>query len=56
MKSEFDFDDLDLGKLTVTSMRDTVALPESGASSVCSCRGSCSCCTCVTCRVPPEPA
>lgn len=41
----FDLDDLDLGELTVTSMRDTVALPEGGASnggSSCSC-GSSSC-------------
>ncbi|WP_424217131.1 thiazolylpeptide-type bacteriocin (plasmid) [Streptomyces sp. BI20] len=36
--------DLDLGDLTVTSMRDTVALPEGGASSgACSCQGSSSC-------------
>ncbi|MFF7296635.1 thiazolylpeptide-type bacteriocin [Streptomyces sp. NPDC008265] len=37
--------DLDLGELTVTSMRDTLALPEGGASnggSSCSC-GSSSC-------------
>ncbi|WP_260610796.1 thiazolylpeptide-type bacteriocin [Streptomyces sp. WAC06614] len=41
----FDENDLDLGELTVTSMRDTVALPETGASnsgSSCSC-GSSSC-------------
>ncbi|MFJ3925364.1 thiazolylpeptide-type bacteriocin [Streptomyces sp. NPDC090022] len=41
----FDENDLDLGALTVTSMRDTVALPETGASnsgSSCSC-GSSSC-------------
>ncbi|GGS32195.1 thiazolylpeptide-type bacteriocin [Streptomyces nojiriensis] len=41
----FGLDDLDLGELTVTSMRDTVALPEGGASnggSSCSC-GSSSC-------------
>ncbi|MBW5484279.1 thiazolylpeptide-type bacteriocin [Streptomyces bambusae] len=43
----FDENDLDLGELTVTSMRDTVALPETGASnsgSSCSC-GSSSCAT-----------
>ncbi|NXY95803.1 thiazolylpeptide-type bacteriocin [Streptomyces sp. BR123] len=41
----FEIEDLDLGDLTVTSMRDTVALPEGGASnggSSCSC-GSSSC-------------
>ncbi|GHF55200.1 hypothetical protein GCM10010218_40770 [Streptomyces mashuensis] len=41
----FELADLDLGELTVTSMRDTVALPEGGASnggSSCSC-GSSSC-------------
>jgi hypothetical protein len=39
----FELQDLDLGDLLVTSMRDTVALPEGGASagnSPCSC-GSC---------------
>jgi thiazolylpeptide-type bacteriocin precursor len=44
----FDVDDLDLDGLAVTSMRDAVALPESGAStagSSCSC-GSSSCCCC----------
>ncbi|WP_411105113.1 thiazolylpeptide-type bacteriocin [Streptomyces sp. cmx-4-9] len=42
----FDLDDLalDLGDLTVTSMRDTAALPEGGASwGSCSCQGSSSC-------------
>jgi hypothetical protein len=40
----FDLEDLDLGELTVTSMRDTVALPETGASwDDCSCQGSSSC-------------
>ncbi len=40
----FDLTDLDLGDLTVTSMRDTVALPEDGASwGGCSCQGSSSC-------------
>ncbi|MBR7834658.1 thiazolylpeptide-type bacteriocin [Actinospica durhamensis] len=34
----------DLGDLTVTSMRDTVALPEDGASwGGCTCQGSSSC-------------
>jgi hypothetical protein len=40
-----DLEDLDLGELTVTALRDTVALPETGASggaSSCSC-GSSSC-------------
>ncbi|MFH7599881.1 thiazolylpeptide-type bacteriocin [Streptomyces racemochromogenes] len=43
---EFGFEDLDLdlGDLTVTAMRDTVALPEGGASwGSCSCQGSSSC-------------
>ncbi|MFI5617169.1 thiazolylpeptide-type bacteriocin [Streptomyces sp. NPDC051567] len=36
--------DLDLSDLTVTSMRDTAALPEGGASwASCSCQGSSSC-------------
>ena len=40
----FDLQDLDLSDLTVTSMRDTVALPETGASwGSCSCQGSSSC-------------
>lgn len=40
----FELDDLDLGELTITSMRDTVALPETGASwGNCSCQGSSSC-------------
>jgi hypothetical protein len=39
-----ELEDLDLGELTVTSMRDTVALPETGASwGDCSCQGSSSC-------------
>lgn len=48
MDLKFEVDDLDLGELAVTSMRDAVALPESGASnggSSCSC-GSSSCCCC----------
>ncbi|MFJ5228283.1 thiazolylpeptide-type bacteriocin [Kitasatospora sp. NPDC088391] len=37
-------DDLDLAELTVTALRDTVALPENGASwGSCSCQGSSSC-------------
>ncbi|MFD3550006.1 thiazolylpeptide-type bacteriocin [Streptomyces sp. NPDC058655] len=43
---EFSLQDLelDLGDLTVTSMRDTAALPEGGASwGSCSCQGSSSC-------------
>ncbi|MFF8730405.1 thiazolylpeptide-type bacteriocin [Streptomyces sp. NPDC015171] len=36
--------DLDLSDLTVTSLRDTAALPENGASwGSCSCQGSSSC-------------
>ncbi|MFE4974446.1 thiazolylpeptide-type bacteriocin [Kitasatospora sp. NPDC056651] len=43
--------DLDLSELTVTSLRDTVALPEGGASDAsCSCRGSSSC------AHPPAPS
>lgn len=50
MDLTFEVDDLDLGDLAVTSMRDAVALPESGASgggscNSCSC-GSSSCCCC----------
>ncbi|MFH8368387.1 thiazolylpeptide-type bacteriocin [Streptomyces sp. NPDC018031] len=44
--ADFDLQDmeLDLGELTVTSMRDTAALPEGGASwGSCSCQGSSSC-------------
>jgi hypothetical protein len=44
----FDVDDLALDEVTVSTMRDSVALPESGASgagSSCSC-GSSSCCCC----------
>ena len=44
---EFDLGDLDLGDLTVTSMRDTVALPESGASGIGVPRSSCSCSCCI---------
>ncbi|MFJ9608374.1 thiazolylpeptide-type bacteriocin [Kitasatospora sp. NPDC101176] len=36
--------DLDLDELTVTALRDTVALPENGGSwGSCSCQGSSSC-------------
>ncbi|MFJ9445679.1 thiazolylpeptide-type bacteriocin [Kitasatospora sp. NPDC101235] len=39
-----DLQDLDLSELTVTALRDTVALPENGASwGSCSCQGSSSC-------------
>lgn len=47
---EFDLGDLDLSGLTVTVMRDTVALPESGASRISECLASCSCSV-----VPDEP-
>ncbi|GAA1409760.1 MULTISPECIES: thiazolylpeptide-type bacteriocin [Catellatospora] len=41
----FDLDDLDLGPLTVTAMRDSMALPETGASWInTSGNASCSCC------------
>ncbi|MER8184498.1 thiazolylpeptide-type bacteriocin [Kitasatospora sp. NPDC094015] len=40
----FDLQDLDLSDLTVSSLRDTAALPETGASwGSCSCQGSSSC-------------
>ncbi|WP_035839228.1 thiazolylpeptide-type bacteriocin [Kitasatospora azatica] len=40
----FELQDLDLSDLTVTSMRDTAALPEGGASwGSSSCQGSSSC-------------
>ncbi|NXY95802.1 thiazolylpeptide-type bacteriocin [Streptomyces sp. BR123] len=47
--SEFDLQDLDLdlGDLTITSMRDTAALPEGGAS-----HGSCSCQASSSCNKP----
>ncbi|MFF4381623.1 thiazolylpeptide-type bacteriocin [Kitasatospora sp. NPDC092039] len=39
-----DLQDLDLSDLTVTALRDTVALPENGASwGSCSCQASSSC-------------
>ncbi|MFD3550007.1 thiazolylpeptide-type bacteriocin [Streptomyces sp. NPDC058655] len=51
----FDLEELDLGDLTVTSMRDTVALPEGGASnggSSCSCGSS----SCAHPQLPDLPA
>ena len=54
----FDLDDLELGDLAVTSMRDSVALPEGGASgapSSCSC-GSSSCSSCHQPQLPTLPA
>ncbi|OKK17241.1 hypothetical protein AMK16_20345 [Streptomyces sp. CB00455] len=51
----FELEDLDLGDLTVTSMRDTVALPEGGASnggSSCSCGSS----SCAHPQLPDLPA
>ncbi|SER15417.1 thiazolylpeptide-type bacteriocin precursor [Lentzea xinjiangensis] len=54
----FDLDDLELGDLAVTTMRDSVALPESGASgapSSCSC-GSSSCSSCHQPQLPTLPA
>ncbi|MEU2390606.1 thiazolylpeptide-type bacteriocin [Streptomyces sp. NPDC007369] len=50
----FEIEDLDLGDLTVTSMRDTIALPEGGASnggSSCSCGSS----SCAQPQLPPLP-
>ncbi|WP_030231849.1 thiazolylpeptide-type bacteriocin [Streptomyces sp. NRRL S-350] len=44
-------DGLDLGELTVTALRDTVALPETGASGV---PGSTSCGS-SSCAVPHPP-
>ncbi|MEV6805696.1 thiazolylpeptide-type bacteriocin [Streptomyces sp. NPDC017248] len=41
--------DLDLSDLTVTSLRDTAALPENGAS-----WGSCSCQASSSCAQPQE--
>ncbi|WP_439656865.1 thiazolylpeptide-type bacteriocin [Lentzea sp. HUAS TT2] len=52
----FDPDDLELGDLAVTSLRDSVALPESGASggaSSCSC-GSSSCSSCTQPQLPAQ--
>ncbi|PYC79470.1 thiazolylpeptide-type bacteriocin [Streptomyces tateyamensis] len=48
----FELHDLDLGDLTVSSMRDTVALPEGGASY----GGPCSCGSCGHPQLPtPTP-
>ncbi|MEV7774347.1 thiazolylpeptide-type bacteriocin [Kitasatospora sp. NPDC086791] len=44
-------DGLDLGELTVTSLRDTVALPETGASG----GASSSSCGSSSCAVPHPP-
>jgi hypothetical protein len=42
---QFDLDDLDLGMLSVIGMRDSVALPETGASGTQTWgSSSCSCC------------
>ncbi|MBW4717789.1 thiazolylpeptide-type bacteriocin [Saccharothrix sp. SC076] len=43
MDLAFDENDLVLDDLSVTTMRDAVALPETGASA-CSCGSSCCCC------------
>lgn len=41
---DLDLQELDLSELTVSSLRDTVALPENGASwGSCSCQASSSC-------------
>ncbi|MFD7593571.1 thiazolylpeptide-type bacteriocin [Kitasatospora sp. NPDC059812] len=44
-------DDLDLGELTVTTLRDTVALPETGASGA----PSSSSCGSSSCAAPHPP-
>ncbi|MFJ5228282.1 thiazolylpeptide-type bacteriocin [Kitasatospora sp. NPDC088391] len=44
-------DDLDLGELTVTALRDTVALPEGGASGA----PSSTSCGSSSCAVPHPP-
>jgi thiazolylpeptide-type bacteriocin precursor len=47
---DLDLSDLDVDALSITTVRDALALPETGASSgssscsACSCCGSCSCC------------
>lgn len=50
MDLTFEVDDLRLDDLAITTMRDAVALPESGASTAGSCNscscGSSSCCCC----------
>lgn len=47
----FELEDLDLGELTVTSLRDTVALPENGASRA----GSSTSCSSSSCAYPETP-
>ncbi|PSL47134.1 hypothetical protein B0I31_12541 [Saccharothrix carnea] len=51
MELNFEVDDLVLDDLSVTAMRDAVALPEAGASGG-SCSGGSSCCCSVQ---PPDP-
>jgi hypothetical protein len=46
--------DLDLGELTVTSLRDSVALPETGASGGVS-SSSCGSSSCAGPRLPEQP-
>ncbi|AUG81085.1 hypothetical protein CFP65_6429 [Kitasatospora sp. MMS16-BH015] len=42
--AEFELEELDLSDISVSSMRDSSALPEGGASwGSCSCQGSSSC-------------
>ncbi|MER7755333.1 thiazolylpeptide-type bacteriocin [Kitasatospora sp. NPDC097643] len=48
--AELDLQDLDLSELTVTALRDTVALPENGASG----GGSCSCTASSSCSEPQD--
>jgi thiazolylpeptide-type bacteriocin precursor len=40
-----ELEDLEIGDIAMTSMRDAVALPETGASWSVSCVESCSCCS-----------
>jgi Thiopeptide-type bacteriocin precursor len=44
METSFTIEDLALDDIAVTSMRDAVALPETGASTYPSSITSCSCC------------
>jgi Thiopeptide-type bacteriocin precursor len=44
MQMSFTLEELALDDIAVTSMRDAVALPETGASTYLSCMTSCSCC------------
>ncbi|MER5889001.1 thiazolylpeptide-type bacteriocin [Streptomyces sp. NPDC001941] len=46
--------DLDLGELTVTALRDSVALPETGASGGVS-SSSCSSSSCAHPQLPTQP-